>query len=164
MGSPPIPETPDWSHLIRSIVSEMVPQIVDQVMAKNNIATTPGAAVLTQASTIENMTTQMTSMIARRASITQSQRPTLDRPSSAFSNTRGRRMSTTSNAESRVQTAADMVAAAGVMATAALESPDIVEKKLLGLWSELLDMVEDTIEKDDSFFVSLLTCGNLSCS
>jgi hypothetical protein len=24
----------------------------------------------------------------------------------------------------------------------------------LGLWSELLDMVEDTIEKDDSFFVS----------
>jgi len=164
MGSPPIPETPDWSHLIRSIVSEMVPQIVDQVMAKNNIATTPGAAVLTQASTIENMTTQMTSMIARRASITQSQRPTLDRPSSAFSNTRGRRMSTTSNAESRIQTAADMVAAAGVMATAALESPDIVEKKLLGLWSELLDMVEDTIEKDDSFFVSLLTCGNLSYS
>jgi hypothetical protein len=63
-------------------------------------------------------------------------------------------MSMTSNAESRIHTAADMVAAAGVMATAALDSPDIVEKKLLGLWSELLDMVEDTIEKDDSFFVS----------
>jgi hypothetical protein len=47
-----------------------------------------------------------------------------------------------------------MVAAAGVLATEALQSPDFVEKKLLGLWSELLDMVEDTIEKDDSFFVS----------
>jgi hypothetical protein len=35
-----------------------------------------------------------------------------------------------------------------------LQSPDFVEKKLLGLWSELLDMVEDTIEQDDSFFVS----------
>lgn len=64
-------------------------------------------------------------------------------------------MSVTSNAESRIQTAAEMVAAAGVLATEALKSPDVVERKLMALWSELLDMVEDTIEKDDSFFVRL---------
>lgn len=163
MASPPIPETPDWSHLIRSIVAEMVPQIVNQVMAKSNAAMTPGVPGYDQSSTVEQMmTNQMTGMIARRASMTQGQRPTLDRSSSAFSTTRGRRMSVTSNAESRIQTAADMVAAAGVMATAALESPDIVEKKLLGLWSELLDMVEDTIEKDDSFFVSITYVQHVS--
>jgi aryl carrier-like protein len=63
-------------------------------------------------------------------------------------------MSVASDAESRIQTAADMVAAAGVMATEALKSvpPDFVEKKLLTLWSELLDMVEDSIDKEDSFF------------
>ena len=152
MASPPIQETPDWSHLIRSIVSEMVPQIVDQMMAKNTAAAPSGAPIINQASAIDQMTNQMTGMIARRASVTQRERPTMERTTSAYS--RGRRTSVTSNAESRIQTAADMVAAAGVMATAALDSPDFVEKKLLGLWSELLDMVEDTIEKDDSFFVS----------
>jgi hypothetical protein len=152
--SQPIPEDPDWSHLIRSIVSEMVPQIVDQMMAKNTATPSAAAPILNQASTIDTMTNQMAGMIARRASITQRERPSMERSISAYSNAKGRRMSMTSNAESRIQTAADMVAAAGVMATAALDSPDIVEKKLLGLWSELLDMVEDTIEKDDSFFVS----------
>jgi hypothetical protein len=29
-----------------------------------------------------------------------------------------------------------------------------VEKKLLTLWSELLDMVEENIDNEDSFFVS----------
>lgn len=67
-------------------------------------------------------------------------------------------MSVTSDAESRINVAADMVAAAGVMATEALKAvpPNFVEKKLLGLWSELLDMVEDTIDTDDSFFVSFI--------
>ena len=65
-------------------------------------------------------------------------------------------MSIASNAESRIQTAADMVAAVGVLATEASKkvAPDFVEKKLLTLWSELLEMVEDTIEQEDSFFVS----------
>jgi hypothetical protein len=54
-----------------------------------------------------------------------------------------------------------MVAAAGVMATEALKSvpPDFVEKKLLTLWSDLLDMVEDSIGNDDSFFVSRTPCS-----
>jgi non-ribosomal peptide synthase protein (TIGR01720 family) len=143
--SPAPPETPDWSHLIRSIVSEMVPQIVDQIIAKNKAVPEPAAA------TINEMTNQMTGMLTRRASLSQREKPNLE-TGSTYS--RGRRMSVASNAESRIQTAADMVAAAGVLATEALQSPDFVEKKLLGLWSELLDMVEDTIEKDDSFFVS----------
>ncbi|KAF1915917.1 hypothetical protein BDU57DRAFT_573349 [Ampelomyces quisqualis] len=138
-------EAPDWTHLIRSIVAEMVPQIVDQVIAKNKtIGPEPATAA-----TINEMTSQMTGMLARRASISQREKPNLE-TGSIYS--RGRRMSVTSNAESRIQTAAEMVAAAGVLATEALQSPDFVEKKLLGLWSELLDMVEDTIEKDDSFF------------
>jgi hypothetical protein len=123
----------------------MVPQIVDQMIAKSKPAPEPPSA------TIAEMTNQMTGMIARRASITQRERPSLE-TASVYS--RGRRNSVTSNAESRIQTAADMVAAAGVLATEALQSPDFVEKKLLGLWSELLDMVEDTIEQDYSFFVS----------
>ena len=146
-ATPVPPEAPDWTHLIRSIVAEMVPQIVDQVMAKNKTALPEPAT----AATINEMTNQMTGMIARRASISHHEKPNFE-TGSIYS--RGRRPSVTSNAESRIQTAADMVAAAGVLATEALQSPDFVEKKLLGLWSELLDMVEDTIEKDDSFFVS----------
>lgn len=147
-STPTVPEVPDWGNLIRSIVSEMVPQIVDQMMAKNKLAPEPAST------TINQMTNQMTGLIARRASMSQGGRPNLER-----------RMSMASNAESRIQTAADMVAAAGVMAGEAMKSPELVEKKLLGLWSELLDMVEDTIEKDDSFFVSwtgLRTCS-LTC-
>jgi len=138
---PALNESPDWSNLIRSIVSEMVPQIVDQMMARNSLAPPPAA------STIDQMTNQMTGLINRRTSVSQAGRPNLETGSM-----RSRRMSVTSHAESRIQTAADMVAAAGVMATEASKSPDVVEKKLLGLWSELLDMVEDTIEQDDSFF------------
>ncbi|EDU41238.1 HC-toxin synthetase [Pyrenophora tritici-repentis Pt-1C-BFP] len=42
----------------------------------------------------------------------------------------------------------------GVLATetSSKVTPDFVEKKLLNLWSELLEMVEETIEQDDSFF------------
>jgi hypothetical protein len=145
VASPPPPEAPDWSSLIRSIVSEMVPQIVDQIITKNKAVPEPATA------TINQMTDQMTGMLARRASISHREKPNLE-TGSTYS--RGRRMSVASNAETRIQTAADMVAAAGVLATEALQSPNFVEKKLLGLWSELLDMVEDTIEKDDSFFVS----------
>ncbi|KAH7409858.1 hypothetical protein DE146DRAFT_732737 [Phaeosphaeria sp. MPI-PUGE-AT-0046c] len=143
VASPTPSEAPDWNVLIRSIVAEMVPQIVDQIMVKNKAVPEPAT------STINEMTNQMTGMIARRASISQQQKPNFE-TGSLYS--RGRRGSVTSNAESRIQTAADMVAAAGVLATEALQSPDFVEKKLLGLWSDLLDMVEDTIEKDDSFF------------
>ncbi|KAH4193904.1 hypothetical protein HBH70_193220 [Parastagonospora nodorum] len=143
VASPTPADTPDWNNLIRSIVAEMVPQIVDQVMAKNKAVTEPAAATITE------MTNQMTGLIARRASISHRERPNMD---NASIHSRGRRMSVASNAESRIQTAADMVAAASVLATEALQSPDFVEKKLLGLWSELLDMVEDTIDKDDSFF------------
>jgi non-ribosomal peptide synthase protein (TIGR01720 family) len=145
VSSPPPAEAPDWNVLIRSIVAEMVPQIVDQIVAKNKAVPEPASG------TIAEMTNQMTGTIARRASVSQRERPNME-TASLYS--RGRRNSVTSNAESRIQTAADMVAAAGVLATEALQSPDFVEKKLLGLWSELLDMVEDTIEKDDSFFVS----------
>lgn len=149
---PPTPVTngangaPDWGNLIRSIVSEMVPQIVNQVLEKNKIPP------LASQSAVSEMTNQMAGMLARRASQSKRGR-NLDTAS-----VRSRRMSAASDAESRIQTAADMVAAAGVMATEALKSvpPDFVEKKLLGLWSELLDMVEDSIDKDDSFFVSSL--------
>lgn len=143
-------EAPDFSNLIRSIVSEMVPQIVDQMTARNKLTPEPASA------TINQMTNQMTGMIARRASLSQRDRPNIE-TGSMYSHER--RMSMTSNAESRIQTATDMVTAASVMATEALKSPEVVEKKLLGLWSELLDMVEDTIEKDDSFFVSNSTVG-----
>ncbi|KAH8712255.1 hypothetical protein GQ44DRAFT_829973 [Phaeosphaeriaceae sp. PMI808] len=143
ISSPTPTEVPDWSHLIRSIVAEMVPQIVDQVMSKNRNVPEPGST------TLDQMANQMTGMIARRASISHRERPNLETGSSY---SRGRRMSVASNAESRIQTAADMVAAAGVMVTEVSNSPNVVEKKLLGLWSELLDMVEDTIEQDDSFF------------
>lgn len=82
-------------------------------------------------------------------------RPNLD-VASIRGSIRSRRMSTTSDTESRIQTAADMVAAVGVLATESSNTiaPDFVEKKLLGLWSELLEMVEETIDHDDSFFVS----------
>jgi non-ribosomal peptide synthase protein (TIGR01720 family) len=153
MTSPAPAETPDWSVLIRSIVAEMIPQIVDQMTAKNKAVPEPAPATITE------MTNQMTGLLARRASISQRERPNME-TASLYS--RGRRNSVTSNAESRIQTAADMVAAAGVLATEALQSPDFVEKKLLGLWSELLDMVEDTIERDDSFFVSRFNGGRLS--
>lgn len=143
VASPTPSEAPDWNVLIRNIVAEMVPQIVDQIVLKNKAVPEPAT------STINEMTNQMTGMIARRASVSQQQKPNFE-TGSMYS--RGRRGSVTSNAESRIQTAADMVAAAGVLASDALQSPDFVEKKLLGLWSDLLDMVEDTIEKDDSFF------------
>lgn len=62
--TPPLPgATPDFTSLIRSIVSEMVPQVVDQIMAKNKNALAPGQA------TVNEMTNQMTGMIARRASM-----------------------------------------------------------------------------------------------
>ncbi|KAI8938152.1 hypothetical protein NX059_005818 [Plenodomus lindquistii] len=160
--SPPIPaaapEQPDWNNLIRSIVSEMVPQIVDQIVAKNQIATNPVSA------TVDRMTSEMTGMLARRASQSQQEGPsmyalslhggTVRNSSVRASSIRSRRMSVTSNAESRIQTAADMVAAVGILATEAQNgvAPDYVEKKLLALWSELLEMVEETVEQDDSFF------------
>jgi non-ribosomal peptide synthase protein (TIGR01720 family) len=150
-STPPIPRietpgtngAPDWGNLIRNIVSEMVPQIVDQVLSKNKGAPQPAAA------TVSDMTNQMVGMLNRRASQSLRGRGNIETGS-----IRSRRMSVASDAESRIQTAADMVAAAGVMATEALKSvpPDFVEKKLLTLWSELLDMVEDSIDKEDSFF------------
>lgn len=137
---------PDWGNLIRSIVSEMVPQIVSQVLEKNKLP-----PMATQ-STVSEMTNQMAGMLARKAS--QSKRGRNLETGSI----RSRRMSTTSDTGSRIQTAADMVAAAGVLATETLKSvgPDFVEKKLLGLWSDLLDMVEDSIDQDDSFFVRII--------
>ncbi|KAL5437004.1 hypothetical protein PMIN07_006815 [Paraphaeosphaeria minitans] len=140
--TPTTMDAPDWSNLIRSIVSEMVPQIVNQVMEKNKLA-----PIATQ-STVSEMTNQMAGMLARRASTSKRGR------NLESASIRSRRLSTASDTGSRIQTAADMVAAAGVMATEALKSvpPDFVEKKLLGLWSDLLDMVEDSIDKDDSFF------------
>ena len=137
--------TPDWGNLIRSIVSEMVPQIIDQMLAKNKLAPTPGAT------TVNDMTNQMVGMLSRKAS-----QSTRSRPNFETGSIRSRRLSVASDTESRINIAADMVAAAGVMATEALKSvpPDFVEKKLLTLWSELLDMVEDSIGTDDSFFVS----------
>lgn len=154
---PPIPKietpmapatsgAPDWGNLIRSIVSEMVPQIVDQMLVKNKLAPQPAA------STVSDMTNQMVGMLSRKASQSLRARPNMETAS-----IRSRRMSVASDTESRINIAADMVAAAGVMATEALKSvpPDFVEKKLLTLWSELLDMVEDSIGTDDSFFVSL---------
>lgn len=133
---------PDWNSLIRSIVNELVPQIVNQVLDKNKLPT-----MATQ-STVSEMTNQMAGMLARRAS--QSKRGRNFETNSI----RSRRMSTASETGSRIQTAADMVAAAGVMATDTLKSvpPDFVERKLLALWSDLLDMVEDSIDQDDSFF------------
>lgn len=144
------PDTPDWTSLIRSIVSEMVPQIVDQIVAKNKTSAEPASA------TIDQMTNQMTGLLNRRASLSMRARPNIE-TGSIRGSIRSRRMSVTSNAESRIQTAADMVAAVGVLATEASKgvAPDFVEKKLLTLWSELLEMVEDTIDQEDSFFVSL---------
>jgi amino acid adenylation domain-containing protein/non-ribosomal peptide synthase protein (TIGR01720 family) len=151
-------DTADLSGLIRSIVSEMVPQIVDQIMAHNRPSIEPVSA------TVDQMTNQMTGLLNRRASYSTSLR---DRPiletgsirSTSFraGSIRSRRMSNASNAESRIQTAADMVATIGAMATEASSkvAPDFVEKKLLNLWSELLELVEESIEQDDSFFVSL---------
>ncbi|RYN46813.1 Nonribosomal peptide synthetase dtxS1 [Alternaria tenuissima] len=149
--APPLPtETPDWSSLIRSIVSEMVPQIVEQIVAQNKLPTEPTS------STIDQMTTQMTGMLTRRTSMSQRGRPSIDETGSTrAASIRSRRaMSIASNAENRIQTAADMVATLGVLATEASTkvAPDFVEKKLLTLWSELLEMVEETIEQDDSFF------------
>lgn len=148
----PIPTgSADWSSLIRSIVSEMVPQIVDQVLAKNKLVPAPAQ------STVNEMTNQMAGMLVRKAS--QSLR---GRPNFETNSLRSRRMSTASDAESRINIAADMVAAAGVMATEALKSvpPNFVEKKLLALWSELLDMVEESIGKEDSFFVSAVVLNH----
>lgn len=120
----------------------MVPQIVNQVLEKNKLPP------MTAQSTVSEMTNQMAGMLARKAS--QSKRGRNLETASI----RSRRMSAASETGSRIQTAADMVAAAGVMATEALKSvpPDFVEKKLLALWSDLLDMVEDSIDKEDSFF------------
>ncbi|CAO2654052.1 Nn.00g107850.m01.CDS01 [Neocucurbitaria sp. VM-36] len=154
-AAPMTADTPDWSNLIRSIVSEMVPQIVDQIVAKNKLAAEPTSA------TIDQMTNQMTGLITRRASLSTRARPNLETGSIRAGSIRSRRMSVTSNAESRIQTAADMVAAVGVLAVEGSKNvaPDFVEKKLLGLWSELLEMVDENIEQDDSFFVSpVLPC------
>ena len=139
---------PDWSSLIRSIVAEIVPQIIEQLLIKNKTAPTPTNSAVT------DMTNQMVGMLARKASQSLQTGRNLETGSSR--SIRSRRMSVASDTESRINIAADMVAAAGVMATEALKSvpPDFVEKKLLTLWSELLDMVEGSIANEDSFFVS----------
>ncbi|KAI0578153.1 Nonribosomal peptide synthase [Pyrenophora tritici-repentis] len=144
-------DTPDLSSLIRSIVSEMVPQIVNQIVAQNKLPAETTTAAINQ------VTSQMAGMINRRTS--QRGRQSIDGGSTRAGSTRAasirsRRMSVASNAESRIQTAADMVATIGVLATetSSKVTPDFVEKKLLNLWSELLEMVEETIEQDDSFF------------
>ncbi|KAE8835987.1 hypothetical protein HRS9139_04085 [Pyrenophora teres f. teres] len=144
-------EAADLSSLIRSIVSEMVPQIVNQIVAQNKLPSETTTAAINQ------VTSQMAGMINRRTS--QRGRQSIDGGSIRAGSTRAasirsRRMSVASNAESRIQTAADMVATIGVLATetSSKVAPDFVEKKLLNLWSELLEMVEETIEQDDSFF------------
>ncbi|KAF1365607.1 hypothetical protein EJ07DRAFT_150123 [Lizonia empirigonia] len=129
----------DWTNLIRSIANEIVPQIVDQVLRKCQ----PGPE--SAGSRIYQTTKLMTEITSRRAS--------MSHRSQAACGARSRRMSITSKAESKIQTAVDLMAVASVMADGALYSSDVIEKKLLKLWSELLDMVEETTEKDDSFFV-----------
>ncbi|USP74910.1 nonribosomal peptide synthetase 4 [Curvularia clavata] len=152
--SPPPAQTPDWNNLIRSIVSEMVPQIVNQIVAQNKLT------VETTSSTIDQMTTQMTGLLSRKASTYHHRvRASLDGQipppgSNRAESIRSRRMSLVSNSETRIQTAADMVATLGAYATekSPKVAPDFVEKKLLTLWSELLEMVEESIEQDHSFF------------
>ncbi|KAF2742358.1 nonribosomal peptide synthase-like protein [Sporormia fimetaria CBS 119925] len=150
IDAPPPAGAPDWGTLIRNIVNEMVPQIVDQMLSKNAGAPRPAASV------VSDMTNQMVGMLGRKASQSLRARPDFDTRSVGFDarSVRSRRMSVASDTESRIHTAADMVAAAGVMATEALKSvpPDFVEKKLLTLWSDLLDMVEEQIGNEDSFF------------
>ena len=143
------PGAPDWGNLIRSIVNEVVPQIVERVLEKNGHQ---GGAVRAP-SIVSEAANHTLSMLHRKASNSLRARPEF-RSAVETGSIRSRRLSNASDAESRINIAADMVAAAGVMATEALKSvpPDFVEKKLLGLWSELLDMVEDSIAKDDSFF------------
>ncbi|OCL10211.1 nonribosomal peptide synthase-like protein [Glonium stellatum] len=124
-----IPATPDWSSLIRSIVNEVVPEVLDQMFQKGKL--TP----------YNDPAREMVGMISRRAS--QALRGGQLKELRAAVESGARRMS---NAENRINIAADMVAAAGSV------PPNLVERKLLSLWSELLDMVEDSIGKDDSFF------------
>lgn len=149
-------EQADWGNLIRSIVSEMVPQIVEQIMANNTM--TPSATAAATSATIDQMTNQMTNMVKRRTSVSSRKNfetSSIRAPSIKAPSLHSRRLSVASNAESRIQAAADMVANMGVLATEASNgvAPDFVEKKLLALWSELLEVVEDSIEQDDGFFV-----------
>ncbi|KAF2200880.1 acetyl-CoA synthetase-like protein [Delitschia confertaspora ATCC 74209] len=142
--------TPDWGSLIRSIVNEVVPQIVERVLEKN-ISKVPGAPQ----GLVSEAASHTLATLHRRASNSLRARPDFRSAVNIETGSiKSRRMSTASDAESRINLAADMVAAAGVMATEAFKSvpPDFVEKKLLGLWSDLLDTVEDSIGKEDSFF------------
>lgn len=140
--SPPI-GTSDWTNLIHSIANEIVPQIVDQVLRKCQPGPDPAGSKIYQTTKL------MTEITSRRASMSQR--------SQAAGSARSRRMSITSKAESKIQTTVDLMAVAGAKANGALYSSGVIEKKLVKLWSELLDIVEETIEKDDSFFVGTLS-------
>jgi len=159
--APPPPSIPaatseisDWGSLIRSIVNEIVPRIVEQIVARNQ------TAINMASTTFDHTPNQKKGILTRRPSKSGQAQSNMDatslretaRPGSAHA----RRLSLTSNAESRIQTAADMVAAVGVLATEVENgvAPDYVEKKLLALWSELLESVQETVKQDDSFFVS----------
>jgi hypothetical protein len=138
-------EIPDLGSLIRSIVQEIVPQVVDQILTKNQHD--------------QELANAQNRLTARPALTTTGRRVSTSRGQVNFEtgSIRSRRMSITSNAESRIQTAVDLMTVAGAIATEALQASEVVENKLLRLWSELLDMTEETIEKDDSFFVSGLS-------
>ncbi|PSN72225.1 acetyl-CoA synthetase-like protein [Corynespora cassiicola Philippines] len=148
---------PDMGSLVRSIISEMVPQLVEQLLSNNKSA-------VPRPSTMNEMANQMANMVSRKASQSiRGGRPSFDQGSLRREGSiRSRRMSVVSFAESlKPSVAADMVATAEAIATEAVnaaadgtndESRGSVEKKLLTLWSELLDMVEDSIGDEDSFF------------
>ncbi|KAF2802919.1 nonribosomal peptide synthase-like protein [Mytilinidion resinicola] len=128
------PQSQDWSTLVRSIVNEIVPEIIDQIIAQRSLEPYHDSAK------------EMVDSISQSASQVGQMKELI----SGFESG-NRKMSVTEN---RISIAADMVAAAGVMATEAVKSvpADFVEKKLLQLWSELLETVEGSIDKEDSFF------------
>jgi non-ribosomal peptide synthase protein (TIGR01720 family) len=135
----------DLGNLIRSIVQEIVPQVVDQILTKSHPH--------------QELAGAQNRLAARPSIVTAGRRASTSRGQVNFEtgSVRSRRLSITSNAESRIQTAVDLMTVAGAIATEALQASEVVEKKLLRLWSELLDMTEDTIDKDDSFFVGGLS-------
>ncbi len=151
-------DSPDLGSLIRSIVSEVVPEILGKMMSKDRLQPGVGAGANSSSSTAQgDIAQQVAGSISRRASqlIRSPSYLREFRNAVETGSTRSRRPSVGSDAESRIYRAADLVVAAG-MATEGNKSvpPNFVEQKLLVLWGELLDMVEDSINTEDSFFVS----------
>lgn len=137
----------DLSHMIQSIVDRVVQDAVKQALQGQTMPSVPNPTIfedqVSKAGVIHS---------TRQGSVKDARTKVAD------SYTCPRTEGAHSELAEIVELAAEIPDPAAVLSNGGAQ-PDCARRKLLSLWSEALDLSEDSIEPSDSFFVGFVFCN-----